>query len=261
MKRGLQTRVAGLFAIVIGALLLATPIASMAAGKAPLHWSYSGKTGPDKWSQLEKDFAQCKDGQFQSPIDIPDATTRKGDFPDLLFVYKPTPLRILDNGHTIQVNYAPGSTVTVGGHRYELVEFHFHKPSEEKINGRGHDMAVHLVHKDAKGKLGVIAILLDRGKENPTIAKLWANLPKAKDKEVDVPEVTVNAVDLLPNDKGYYSFAGSLEIPPCTEDVTWFVLKSPVQISAEQIARFDKLYPMNARPVQPVNGRDIMATR
>jgi carbonic anhydrase len=269
----MKQRGASLFSIVIGALLLLTSIgghpadkvakpAKGAKGTKPaLHWTYSGKTGPEKWSDLEKDFEKCSLGQFQSPIDIPDATTRKGDFPDLLFVYKPSPLRIVDNGHTIQVDYAPGSTVTVDGHRYELVQFHFHRPSEEKIDGRGHDMVIHLVHKDAGGKLAVLAVLLDRGTENPAIATLWENLPKGKEKEAVVPGTTINAVDLLPNDKGYYSFTGSLTTPPCSEDVTWFVLKSPIQLSAEQVARFEKIYPMNARPVQPVNGRDIMATR
>jgi len=254
----------GTFVTVIGVMLFAMAIACQAAEKSQKgvrNWTYSGKTGPDKWAQLEKDYAQCRDGQFQSPIDIIDSTTRKGDFPDLLFVYKPSAVRIVDNGHTIEGDYDPGSTVTVGGHRYELKQFQFHRPSEDKINGRAHDMAVDLVHKDAAGKLAVISVLLDHGKENAAIKTLWANLPKARNKEVDVPGATINAVDLLPDDKGYYSFAGSLTTPPCTEDVTWFVLKTPTQISADQLSRFEKAYPMNARPVQPVNGRDIMATR
>ena len=111
-------------------------------------WSYAGATGPAKWAKLEKDFAACAQGKTQSPIDIPDAEARKGDLPPLLFDYRPSPLRIIDNGHTIQVNYAPGSTISVEGTRYELVEFHFHKPSEEKISGKGHDMEAHLVHRE-----------------------------------------------------------------------------------------------------------------
>ena len=107
--------------------------------------------------------------------------------------------------------------------------------------------------------LGVIAVLLESGKENPAIQTLWDNLPKVKEKEVEVAQ-TINAVALLPENKGYYTFAGSLTTPPCNEEVTWYVFKTPVQVSADQIARFDKLYPMNARPVQPLNGRDIMAT-
>ena len=129
-------------------------------------WTYGGATGPAKWGSLEKGYAGCKLGQTQSPIDIPDAKARKGDLPSLLFNYKPSPLKIIDDGHTIQVNYAPGSFVTVAGTRYELVQFHFHKPSEEKIDGKGHDMDAHLVHQGPGGKLAVIAVLLDTGKEN-----------------------------------------------------------------------------------------------
>jgi carbonic anhydrase len=245
--------------LVVGALLFVAAAASHGAGVAD--WTYRGKTGPDKWGQLDKDFAQCKLGQFQSPIDIPDATARKGDLQSLLFSYKPSPIRIIDNGHTIQANYAPGSVVSVADKSYELVQINFHSPSEEKINGKAHDMEVQLVHKGPGGKLGVIAVLIDRGKENRLVSALWSNLPKVKDKEVVVTEPTINALDLLPENKGYYTFAGSLTTPPCSEDVTWFVLKTPVQLSSEQIARFEKLYPMNARPVQPLNGRDVAATR
>jgi len=246
-------------AIVVGAVLSIAAIACYSADDA--RWSYGGATGPAKWGSLEKSFTQCKLGQIQSPIDIPDASARKGDLASLLFAYKPSPLKIIDNGHTIQINYSPGSFVTVDGKPYELVQFHFHKPSEEKIDGKAHDMVAHLVHQGAGGKLAVIAVLLDTGKENGLIKALWDNLPKEKGKENVVDAVKINAVDLLPANKGYYTFAGSLTTPPCSEDVTWFVLKTPVQVSADQIARFAKSYPMNARPVQPLNDRDIQATR
>ena len=249
-----------LFLIVLAAVLTGVPAWCAAAGGGG-HWSYSGATGPAKWGGLEKEFALCKSGQAQSPIDIPDANVRKGDLPSLLFNYKPSPLRIVDNGHTIQVNYEPGSFVTVSGTRYELVSLDFHKPSEVKVSGKDHEMAVHLLHKDSKGKLAILAIFLDPGKENALVKAVWSNLPQAKDKENVVANVTINAIELLPPDKGYYKFPGSLTIPPCTEDVTWFVLKTPVQVSADEIARFGKLYPMNARPVQPLNERDLTGSR
>ena len=141
------------------------------------------------------------------------------------------------------------------------MQFHFHKPSEEKIDGKGHDMDVHLVHRGEGGKLAVVAVLLDAGRENPLIKTVWNNLPKEKGKENAVDNVTISVLDLLPDAMGYYSFAGSLTTPPCSEDVTWFVPKKPVQVAGSAIARFGKAYPMNARPVQPVNGRDIQATR
>jgi carbonic anhydrase len=250
---------AGVLAIVVGTVLSLAATAGYGAEEG--RWSYAGPTGPAKWGTLDKGFAQCKLGQNQSPIDIPDASARKGDLAPLLFNYKPSPIRIIDRGHTIQVNYAAGSFLSVNGKRYELTAIQFHKPAEEKIDGKGHDMDAHLVHRSPDGKLAVIAVLLDTGKENRLIKALWDNLPKEKGKENVVDAVKISAVDLLPENKGYYTFAGSLTTPPCSEDVTWFVMKTPVQVSADEIARFARSYPMNARPVQPVNSRDIQATR
>jgi Carbonic anhydrase len=222
------------------------------------HWAYAGHGGPAEWGELDSAFATCKLGKFQSPIDIRDA--KAADLPAIKFDYKASPLKVIDNGHTIQVNYAPGSSIDVGGTRYELVQFHFHKPSEEKIDGKAHAMVVHLVHKGADGKLAVVAVMLDKGAANSTISMIWRNLPKEKEKETSV-KATIDAATLLPGDKGYYTFQGSLTTPPCSEEVRWFVLKTPVNISESEITAFGKLYPMNARPTQPRNGRAIEATR
>ena len=164
--------------------------------------------------------------------------------PPLLFDYRPSPLRIIDNGHTIQVNYAPGSTVSVAGTRYELVEFHFHKPGEEKISGKGHDMEAQLVHRGKDGKLAVIAVLLDEGNESALIKTLWANLPQTKDKENVVDAVKINALELILATKAI-TFAGSLTTR-CAGVTPMVVLKTPTQLSTD--ARFAKSYPMNARP-------------
>jgi carbonic anhydrase len=250
---------ATIFAIVGGVLLAAAVPAGMAAEEPA--WSYSGANGPAKWDKLSKEYKECKTGEAQSPIDIPDAKARKGDIAPLLFNYRAAPLKIEDTGHTIQVDYPPGSFVSIEGKRYELQSIHFHKPAEEKIDGKGYDMDAHLVHKGPDGKTIVLAILFDAGKENKAIKALWDNLPKEKGKERNVDAVKFDAVDLLPNDKGYYRYAGSLTTPPCSEGVTWYVLKSPVQMSADQIARFGRIYPMNARPIQPFNDRDILGTR
>jgi len=245
---------------VVGSVVLAASIPAGMADEGPA-WSYTGAGGPAKWDKLSKEYKECKIGEAQSPIDIPDAKARKGDIAALLFNYRPSPLKIIDNGHTIEVDYAPGSFVSIEGKHYELQQFHFHKPAEEKIDGKGHDMDAHLVHKGPDGKLIVIAILFDAGRENKTIKSLWDNLPKEKGREHSVDAVKINAVDLLPTDKGYYTYAGSLTTPPCTEQVQWYVLKTPVQMSADQIARFGRIYPMNARPIQPFNDRDILGTR
>ena len=225
------------------------------------HWSYSGDTGPARWAALESDYSACKLGKLQSPIDLRDNVVKKGALPAIAFDYKPSALRIIDNGHTIQMNYAPGSFIAVQGKRYELVQFHFHKPSEEKINGKSADMVAHLVHKNADGNLAVVAVLLKTGQANKLVETLWKNLPPEKERETAVEGVQVNAADLLPAKKaGYYTFTGSLTTPPCSEGVTWFVLKTPGYISSTELARFAQLYPMNARPTQPLNGREIRAT-
>jgi carbonic anhydrase len=223
------------------------------------HWAYQGHGGPAEWGSLSPEFGTCKLGKLQSPIDIRGA--KAADLPAIKFDYKPSALKIIDNGHTIMVTYAPGSSIDVGGARYELLQFHFHRPSEEKINGKSSAMVAHLVHKNAAGKLAVVAVLLDEGGASELIDTLWKNIPKEKEKEAVAADVTVDAAKLLPENKGYYTFQGSLTTPPCSEDVTWFVLKTPRKIGDAQVAAFGKIYPLNARPVQPLNGRAIQATK
>jgi len=223
------------------------------------HWSYGGHTGPAEWAALDHEFATCKVGHVQSPIDIRGA--KPADLPPIVFDYKASPLRVIDNGHTIQVNYAAGSSISVGGTRYELLQFHFHRPSEEKIQGKSHAMVAHLVHKSAEGKLAVVAVLLDKGGASlPIIETIWSRIPKEKEKEA-AADVTVDATTLLPAEKGYYAFQGSLTTPPCSEDVRWMVLKQPVRIADREVAAFGKLYSMNARPSQPLNGRAVEVSR
>ena len=224
--------------------------------KTPAHeWSYEGKQSPKNWGDLNPDFATCKLGQQQSPIDIRDA--KKASLPSIQLNYKPSALTVINNGHTVQVNYAPGSFITVGDRRYELRQFHFHHPSEELVDGKRYAMEIHLVHADNDGHLAVVAVLLTKGNTNPVIQRLWDNLPKTEGKEESVEGIAVNAAALLPRPLGYYTFEGSLTTPPCSEGVTWFVMKTPLEVSADQVEAFAKLYPHNARPIQPSNGRTI----
>ncbi len=156
----------------------------------------------------------------------------------------------------MQVNVAGGNAIEVQGRRYDLLQFHFHRPSEERIDGRQFDMVAHLVHKDPEGRLAVIAVLLDRGSAHPLVQTVWNNLPLEKSSEV----AAAGAIDLnqlLPADRRYYTYMGSLTTPPCSEGVLWLVMQQPVTISKEQIAIFSRLYPMNARPVQQASGRLI----
>lgn len=251
-------------ALSFAVFLIAVPpdaAAQKAAASKADSWAYTGKTGPATWAKLDKSFALCAEGQAQSPIDIPDKTVRKGDFPSMLFNYKPTPLVVTDNGRTISVKYDGASYFTLEGVKYDLMSIEFHKPGEHKVNGKGHEMEAYLVHKGKGDKLAILVIGLDPGAENPVVKSILANVAAVKGKENANPSVTINAVELLPSSKDYYAYLGSATTPPCTENVEWFILKSPVTVSPDQAARFGKLYSMNARPTQAINGRDIRGSR
>lgn len=254
----MQLRNHRLSAIFYGSLLLAAASAAQQQA-APEHWDYGTLHGPSHWSELNPDFAPCGNGHHQSPIDI--RNPQKADLPPLQFDYKPVPLDIIDNGHTIMINYAPGSSLTVGGKRYELKQFHFHRPSEEKIDGKGFAMTVHLVYADAQGKLVVVAVLLQQGEDNSLVRELWSNMPTEKEKEEHLNNIQIDMDGLLPADRSYYTFSGSLTTPPCTEDVTWFVLKHPVTVSAAEIEQFSRLYRNDARPTQPLYDRVVQESR
>jgi carbonic anhydrase len=206
---------------------------------------------------MEPDFAECKQGKAQSPIDIRHAV--KGHLPALDLHYKASAAEIVNNGHTIQVNLSDAGALTIDGVPYQLVQFHFHTPSEEEINGHHYPMVAHLVHKSADGKLAVIAVLFKEGKENTALAYIFTHLPPTHDQAQPIA-APIDAATLLPAEQGYYSFTGSLTTPPCSEGVQWRVLKEPVELSKKQIGEFKRLYPMNARPVQPVNHRKIEET-
>ncbi|MEZ5629041.1 MAG: carbonic anhydrase family protein [Rhodocyclaceae bacterium] len=223
-----------------------------------LHWDYDGAEGPARWGQLNPAWKNCDSGKRQSPIDIRDGI--RVDLEPIKFDYVPTYFRILNNGHTVQVSVGPGNTMSVMGRTFDLVQFHFHRPSEERINGRGFDMVAHLVHKDLDGRLAVVAVLIERGEAHSLVQTLWNNLPLEKHHDY-APAVSINAAELLPQAPEYYTYMGSLTTPPCSEDVLWMVMKEPIKLSAEQIAIFQRLYPMNARPVQPANDRLIKASR
>ncbi|MBJ7313233.1 carbonic anhydrase [Rugamonas sp. CCM 8940] len=224
----------------------------------PAHWSYSGHGDPAHWSELQPDFASCKLGKEQSPIDIRDAA--KAELPALGFSYAAGRAEVVNNGHTIQVNVGDGNSAKLGGADYKLLQFHFHTPSEEKVNGKAYPLVAHMVHKNAEGKLAVVAVLFSEGKENPLLKKVFAKMPRQADGKAELAE-PLNPADLLPAAQGYYAFMGSLTTPPCSEGVRWQVLKQPLEISKDQLATFRKLYPMNARPVQALNGRSLQQSQ
>ncbi|MBI3283346.1 MAG: carbonic anhydrase family protein [Burkholderiales bacterium] len=219
-----------------------------------VHWSYQGEGGPLNWAKLNPANAKCDSGERQSPIDIRDGI--RVDLEPIAFDYKPSRFNVIDNGHTIQVNIGAGNYISVLGHNYELVQFHFHKPSEERVNGKSFEMVAHLVHKDADGRLAVVAVLLERGKAHSLVQAVWNNLPLEKNEAVQ-PLTALDMNQILPVKRDYYTYMGSLTTPPCSEGVLWLVMKEPVEISADQLAIFSRLYPMNARPLQKISGRLI----
>jgi len=225
---------------------------------AHIHWSYEGAGGPENWSKLDADYATCGNGRRQSPIDIRDGL--RVDLEPIQFAYRPSNFRVVDNGHTVQVSLAGGS-ISLLGKSYQLIQFHFHRPSEELVNGKSFDMVAHLVHKADDGKLAVVAVLLEKGKDNALIQTVWNNLPLEKNDEVAPPALTLDLAQLLPENRSYYTYMGSLTTPPCSEGVLWLVLKQPQQMSVEQMAIFAQLYKNNARPVQAGASRLIKESR
>jgi carbonic anhydrase len=229
-----------------------------AAPPPPVHWAYQGDGGPQAWARLRPEFSLCGKGQRQSPVDI-----RGGlavDLEPVQFGYTDTQFAVIDNGHTVQANIAPGSHIEIGGQRFELLNLHFHRPSEERIDGRQFEMSVHLVHRDAQGQLAVVALLIDRGPAHPVVQTVWNNLPLEQGQEL-AARVPLSLQALLPDDRRYYTYMGSLTTPPCTEGVRWVVMRQPVSMSAEQIELFARIYPMNSRPLQQLAGRRILQSQ
>lgn len=230
-------------------------VASDKAHEAP-HWTYEGAEGPEHWGELDPSFEPCKLGHLQSPIDIPAATLHPAHLDPIQFAYKPTRLHIVDNGHTVMVTYPPASRIRIGAAEYEVQQLHFHMPAEETIDGKSFPLGAHIVHKDKHGKLAVVAILFQEGPANPGLAAAFGHMPVKAGIE-EAPHARIDATSLLPQQHSYFTFQGSLTTPPCTEGVTWYVLRTPATASADQIAAFAKRYPHDARPVQPLEGREI----
>lgn len=222
-----------------------------------VHWAYEGEGGPEAWGQLKSEFKTCAVGKRQSPIHIEDGATLQGPAEPIQFSYRASDGMVVNNGHTIQVDVVGDNSITVRGSSYKLLQFHFHHPSEERINQKVFSMVAHLVHRNAEGQLAVVAVLLDPGTANSLINKVWTYMPLDAGDKVRMPAGLLDLSELLPKDQRYYQFLGSLTTPPCTEGVLWLVLKQPTTVSPEQIKLFSQLYPRNARPVQPVNGRPI----
>jgi carbonic anhydrase len=239
-------------------LLLALSLASSAAfASAPgdTKWSYSGAGGPAEWAKLTPESASCG-GKNQSPINL--SGFIKADLKPIKFAYQAGGNEVLNNGHTIQMNFAAGSNIMVDAIQFDLKQVHFHAPSENQINGKSYPLEGHFVHADKDGNLAVVAVMYQAGAENKALASIWAVMPKEADQKAALPAALAGD-KLMPTKRAYYRFNGSLTTPPCSEGVRWLVMKAPVSVSKEQVEAFAHvIHHPNNRPIQAVNARPVL---
>ncbi|RRS29910.1 MAG: carbonate dehydratase [Epsilonproteobacteria bacterium (ex Lamellibrachia satsuma)] len=240
--------------LLVSSMALMTGCATDEAHNA--HWGYTGHNTPETWGHLSDKYRECGVGLNQSPINI--THSLHAHLPPLVPSYGSSSKNITDNGHTVQVNMLPGSTLTMDGKTFELKQFHFHSPSENHINGKSFPLEAHFVHLDKQGNIAVVAVMFEEGKSNKALEKVWSKMP-AKEGETNILKLSKIAQALLPKEKHYYRFNGSLTTPPCTEGVRWFVLKTPVTVSKEQVGKFHHLmHYNNNRPIQPLDARIVI---
>ena len=247
-----------LFLTVLASLVLFVNAPLLCASEQAPHWSYEGEEGPEHWGEIADLYRMCSEGMNQSPIDL--TVDVHAGLPELVFDYHSSNLLETNTGHSIQQNVQPGSFITVTGRdgRYQLKQFHFHSPSEHKIKGRSYAMELHFVHVSDDGALAVVGVVIDEGEEHPVLNQLWSWMPENAG-DTSEQAIGIEETNLLPPTREYFAYSGSLTTPPCSEGVVWVVLKTPIEASAEQIARFkERVGPATNRPVQPHNARLIL---
>ncbi len=231
------------------------PAAKSSGGHGDAHWGYEGDTGPQHWGDMNAGNKVCSMGFQQSPIDLRAAIPASAG--TIKVDYQPTGLHVVNNGHTIQCNTDPGSSVTLDGEKFRLLQFHFHHPSEHVMDGRRFDMECHLVHINDHGMLAVLGVFIEPGPGNKVLAPVWRHMPNSKG-ENKVPSVHIDPVRLLPANRQYFRYLGSLTTPPCSEKVIWSVFSQPVQASTAQVGKFAGLFDMNARALQGLHRRLLL---
>lgn len=225
----------------------------LASGSA--QWGYTGEIGPEHWAKLTPDNAACA-GKNQSPVNLTGFI--EAELQPIQFSYQAGGTEILNNGHTVQVNYEKGSNIKIDDIQFNLLQFHFHAPSENHINGKSYPLEAHLVHADKEGNLAVIAVMFEEGKKNSGLESAWSKMPEQAGDKHDL-KTAADANNILPANKDYYRFNGSLTTPPCSEGVRWFVMKEAASASKEQIASFEHvMHHQNNRPIQATHSRPLL---
>lgn len=228
-----------------------------AENKQQVHWSYEGATGAPHWGTLKSEYATCAAGTQQSPIDFSAARSATINAPNVNWSpFKPV---IVNNGHTISVNAPTGSSIVLDGKTFQLLQFHFHAASEHTVNGKQYPLEVHFVHQAQDGSLGVLGVFFKQGAENPTLAQIWGAAPSVIGQIAG--ETMIDPANLLPQDKGFYRYEGSLTTPPCSEVVSWVVYKQPIELSKPQIEAFSSVFVNSFRPTQPLHRRFVLTSR
>jgi len=232
--------------------LTTSPVANQ--GGAP-HWEYTGPVGQLNWADLSKDFTACVDGSAQSPVNISDPIMVPLD--NIQFHYQPSLITVVNNGHTIQANVGQGSYITVDGQQFQLLQFHYHWPSEHTVAGKQYFMEMHLVHKNDHDELAVVGVLMERGNHNTLLDPVWSAMPMTAGEE-HASSHTFDFAQLLPEDPRTFRYPGSLTTPPCSEGVRWMVFADPIQVSAEQVDQFKNVIGYDSRYTQPMHGREVL---
>lgn len=248
----------------VGVLLLSVTTYAFAwspawvsASSAPIpEWDYQGEHGPPDWDALDPAYSACGRGKQQSPIDLrPIVTSAEGR---LHFSYRSSPLSLANDGRVIRGDDLAGSHLFVDGGRYELIHYQFHTPSEHSIDGRRADMELQLMHRDARGRHIIVAVFLQAGRRpNSILRRIAERLPPPGEIYYG-GQIGINPLFLLPAERDFYAYPGSLTVPPCTEGVEWLVLRTPVEVDAAWVRRFRQAVGSNARPLQQRNGRPIV---
>lgn len=227
------------------------------------HWGYEGDVGPEQWGELSEEFQTCKIGRQQSPIDLRDAIDAELDFE---IIYQDIPLQTslceqfcCNNGHSIQIDAPPdGNRITLDGQNFNLVQFHFHHPSEHTVNGQRYPMETHFVYQSENGQLVVLGVFMKEGTENTALQPVWNAFRHETNAKYSGGDNVVSMGKILPADRSFYHYLGSLTTPPCSEIVRWVVFQTPIEVSKTQISQFSQIFPSNARPIQSGNRRFLL---